>query len=111
MLDLRGGSGGISQLAYSRGLSSGGNLDKRALVDIGNKDVQDAAMHYLDACVVKVVIRKPNCRTTGFISRLNAISGMNIINKICHISSYVGRWLYARTISDDSTYENNQWGL
>eukprot|EP00959_Pyramimonas_sp_CCMP1952_P021254 448424-Pyramimonas_sp.AAC.2 len=46
LLELCGGSGGISQLAFSRGLSSGGNLDKRSYVDPGNKDVQDAVMHY-----------------------------------------------------------------
>eukprot|EP00959_Pyramimonas_sp_CCMP1952_P248598 5196359-Pyramimonas_sp.AAC.1 len=71
MLELRGGSGGISQLAFSRGLSSGGNLDKRSLVDFGNKDVQDAVMHYLVACFVKVVILQPNCRTTGLPSNFN----------------------------------------
>eukprot|EP00959_Pyramimonas_sp_CCMP1952_P060418 1262058-Pyramimonas_sp.AAC.1 len=48
MLELRVGSGGISQLAFSRGLSSGGNLDKRSDVDLGNNDAQDAAMHYQD---------------------------------------------------------------
>eukprot|EP00959_Pyramimonas_sp_CCMP1952_P322385 6746206-Pyramimonas_sp.AAC.1 len=48
MLELCGGSGGISQLAFSRGLSSGGNLDTRSLVALGSKDVQDAVMHYLD---------------------------------------------------------------
>eukprot|EP00959_Pyramimonas_sp_CCMP1952_P410303 8598945-Pyramimonas_sp.AAC.1 len=31
------GSGGISQVAFSRGLSSGGNLDKRAYVDLGKQ--------------------------------------------------------------------------
>eukprot|EP00959_Pyramimonas_sp_CCMP1952_P120993 2529878-Pyramimonas_sp.AAC.1 len=45
MLELCGGSGGISQLAFSRGLFSGGNLDKRTFVDLGNKDVPDAVMH------------------------------------------------------------------
>eukprot|EP00959_Pyramimonas_sp_CCMP1952_P113940 2382596-Pyramimonas_sp.AAC.1 len=72
MLELRGGSGGISQLAFSRGLSSGGNLDKRAFVDLGNKDVQDAVMHYLDACCVRAVILHPNCRTNGAPSYFNA---------------------------------------
>eukprot|EP00959_Pyramimonas_sp_CCMP1952_P109761 2296003-Pyramimonas_sp.AAC.1 len=72
MLELRGGSGGILQLAFSRGLSSGGNLDLCSFVDFGNKDVQDAAMHYLDGCVVNVVMLQPNCRTTGLLSDFNA---------------------------------------
>eukprot|EP00959_Pyramimonas_sp_CCMP1952_P037184 777920-Pyramimonas_sp.AAC.1 len=50
MLELCGGIGGIFQLAFSRGMSSGGNLDKRAFADLANKEVQDAAMHYLAAC-------------------------------------------------------------
>eukprot|EP00959_Pyramimonas_sp_CCMP1952_P445041 9319256-Pyramimonas_sp.AAC.1 len=29
------------------------------------EDVQDAAMHYLEACFVNVVILQPNYRTTG----------------------------------------------
>eukprot|EP00959_Pyramimonas_sp_CCMP1952_P017552 372474-Pyramimonas_sp.AAC.1 len=44
MLALCGGSGGISQLAFSRGLSSGRNLDKRSF---------------------------PKCRTTGLPSFFN----------------------------------------
>eukprot|EP00959_Pyramimonas_sp_CCMP1952_P071034 1483080-Pyramimonas_sp.AAC.1 len=64
MLELCGGSGGFSQLAFCRGLFSGGNLDKRTFVDLGNKDVQDAVMLYLDACFVKVVMLQPNCRTS-----------------------------------------------
>eukprot|EP00959_Pyramimonas_sp_CCMP1952_P191589 4006119-Pyramimonas_sp.AAC.1 len=55
-LELRGGSGGISQPAFSRGLSSGGNLYKRSFVDLGNKDVQDAVVHYLG-----VVLSKLSC--------------------------------------------------
>eukprot|EP00959_Pyramimonas_sp_CCMP1952_P446398 9346388-Pyramimonas_sp.AAC.1 len=72
MLELRGGIGGTSQLAFSRVLSGGGNLDKRTFVDLGNKDIQDAVMHYLDVCFVKVVILQPNCRTTGSPSYCNA---------------------------------------
>eukprot|EP00959_Pyramimonas_sp_CCMP1952_P327708 6860890-Pyramimonas_sp.AAC.1 len=59
MLELCGGSGSISQLAFSGGLSSGENLDKRAFVDPVNKDVQDAVMHDLDGCFVKAVILEP----------------------------------------------------
>eukprot|EP00959_Pyramimonas_sp_CCMP1952_P424086 8883038-Pyramimonas_sp.AAC.1 len=72
MLELCGGIGGVSQLAFSRGLSSGGNLDKRALVDPGNKEVQDAVMHYLDVCFVMVVILRPSCRATGLPSYFHA---------------------------------------
>eukprot|EP00959_Pyramimonas_sp_CCMP1952_P306654 6417631-Pyramimonas_sp.AAC.1 len=52
---MRGGNGGISQLAFSRGSSSGGNLDRRSYVDVGNREVQDAVMHYLDVCFVNVL--------------------------------------------------------
>eukprot|EP00959_Pyramimonas_sp_CCMP1952_P238870 4991701-Pyramimonas_sp.AAC.1 len=62
MLELCGGNGGISQLAFCRGLSSGGNLNKRSYVDFRNKDPQGAVMHYLDGCLVNVVILQPNCR-------------------------------------------------
>eukprot|EP00959_Pyramimonas_sp_CCMP1952_P307695 6440178-Pyramimonas_sp.AAC.1 len=72
MLELCGGNGGRSQLAFSRGLSSGGNLDKRSFVNLGNRDVQDTAMHYLDVCFVNVVRRQPNCRTIGLPSYFNA---------------------------------------
>eukprot|EP00959_Pyramimonas_sp_CCMP1952_P051661 1079668-Pyramimonas_sp.AAC.1 len=72
MLELRGGSAGTSQLAFSRGLSSGANSDKRSYVDLGNKDVQEAAVHYLDACFVNAVMLQPNCRTTGLPSYFNS---------------------------------------
>eukprot|EP00959_Pyramimonas_sp_CCMP1952_P095214 1991079-Pyramimonas_sp.AAC.1 len=72
MLELCEGSGGISQLAFSRGLSSVGDLDKSSYVDFGNKDVQDAVITYLDVCFVSVVILQPNCRTTGRPSYLNS---------------------------------------
>eukprot|EP00959_Pyramimonas_sp_CCMP1952_P151338 3166531-Pyramimonas_sp.AAC.1 len=36
MLELCGGEGGISKLAFSRSLSSGGNLDKTTCVDLGD---------------------------------------------------------------------------
>eukprot|EP00959_Pyramimonas_sp_CCMP1952_P208337 4358158-Pyramimonas_sp.AAC.1 len=40
MLELCGGEGGIAELAFSRGLSSGGSLDKAAYVDLGDPSVQ-----------------------------------------------------------------------
>eukprot|EP00959_Pyramimonas_sp_CCMP1952_P115032 2404965-Pyramimonas_sp.AAC.1 len=73
MLELCGENGGISQLAFSRGLSSGGNyLDQRSYVDLGNKDVQHAVMHYRDVCFVDVVMLQPSCRTTGLPSYFNS---------------------------------------
>eukprot|EP00959_Pyramimonas_sp_CCMP1952_P025148 527646-Pyramimonas_sp.AAC.1 len=42
MLELCGGESGISELALSRGLSSGGNLVKTACVDLGDPSVQRA---------------------------------------------------------------------
>eukprot|EP00959_Pyramimonas_sp_CCMP1952_P335331 7021499-Pyramimonas_sp.AAC.1 len=48
------------------------NLDKRSYVDLGNKNVQDAVMHYLDVCFVNVVMLQPNCRTTGLPSYFNS---------------------------------------
>eukprot|EP00959_Pyramimonas_sp_CCMP1952_P299935 6273425-Pyramimonas_sp.AAC.1 len=65
MLELRGGNEGISQLAFSRCLFSGGSLDKRSPADLENKEVQDAVVHYLYACLANDVIPQPNCRTTG----------------------------------------------
>eukprot|EP00959_Pyramimonas_sp_CCMP1952_P201877 4221144-Pyramimonas_sp.AAC.1 len=65
-------SGGMSQLAFSRGLSSGGNLDKRSYADFGKREVQDAVLHALDVCSFGVVILQPNCRTTGLPSYFNS---------------------------------------
>eukprot|EP00959_Pyramimonas_sp_CCMP1952_P401769 8418485-Pyramimonas_sp.AAC.1 len=63
----------MSHLAFSRGLSSGGNFDKRSYVDLGNKEVQDAVLHYLDVRYVNVVILQPNCRTTALPSYFNSM--------------------------------------
>eukprot|EP00959_Pyramimonas_sp_CCMP1952_P153299 3207089-Pyramimonas_sp.AAC.1 len=46
MLELCGGEGGISELAFPRGLSSGGNLDKTTCVDLGDPSAQRAVDHY-----------------------------------------------------------------
>eukprot|EP00959_Pyramimonas_sp_CCMP1952_P205696 4301586-Pyramimonas_sp.AAC.1 len=81
MLELCGGSGGISQLAFSRGLSSRGTLDKRSDVDPGNKDVQDAVMHYRDVCFVNVVMQQPNCRTTGLPSYSNSQANFDALHE------------------------------
>eukprot|EP00959_Pyramimonas_sp_CCMP1952_P396458 8306451-Pyramimonas_sp.AAC.1 len=113
MLELREGSGGISQLACSRGLSSMGNFDKRSYVDFANKDVQDAVMHYLDVCFVNVVILQPNCRTTGLPSYFKLHINFDTWhehhkedlphNKIC------GKVAIRRTVFDGFTYKNNRW--
>eukprot|EP00959_Pyramimonas_sp_CCMP1952_P099702 2084717-Pyramimonas_sp.AAC.1 len=42
------------------------------LVDLGNKGVQDAVMHYSDVCFVNVVLLKPNGRTIGMPSYFNS---------------------------------------
>eukprot|EP00959_Pyramimonas_sp_CCMP1952_P354143 7419942-Pyramimonas_sp.AAC.1 len=47
MVELCGGEGGISELAFSRGLSSGGNLGKATCVDLGDSSVQRAVDHYI----------------------------------------------------------------
>ena len=72
MIELCGGEGGISQLAFSRGLSSGGNLDKTTNVDLGNPATQRALDHYLSSCYVRVAILQPSYRTTGPPSYYNA---------------------------------------
>ena len=72
MLELCGGTGGISQLAFKRKLPSGGNLDKRTHVNLDDPKVQEAVIHYLHTCFVGVVILQPNCRTTGPLSHFNA---------------------------------------
>eukprot|EP00959_Pyramimonas_sp_CCMP1952_P286753 5996288-Pyramimonas_sp.AAC.1 len=53
MLELRGGEGGISKLAFSRGLSSGGNPDKTTCVDLGDPSVQRAVDQYFAACYAR----------------------------------------------------------
>ena len=77
MIELCGGMGGISQLAFSRGLSSGGNLDKTTNVDLGDPTIQRAVDHYLDTCYVRVAILQPSCRTTGPPSYFNAQANYN----------------------------------
>eukprot|EP00959_Pyramimonas_sp_CCMP1952_P443680 9288119-Pyramimonas_sp.AAC.1 len=72
MLKLCGGLGKTSQLAFKRRLTSGGNLDKRTKVDLGNPQAQQAMEHYLSACFVAIVIQQPSCRTMGLPSDSNA---------------------------------------
>ncbi len=65
MLELCGGSSGISHAAFKRGLTSGGNLDLVTGCDLGDPQVQKAIRHYLDTCDVLVTVLQPNCRSTG----------------------------------------------
>eukprot|EP00974_Lingulodinium_polyedra_P027259 2630522-Lingulodinium_polyedra.AAC.1 len=50
LLELCEGAGRISQVAFSRGLVSGGNLDLTTNCDLGDKATQRAINHDLDAC-------------------------------------------------------------
>eukprot|EP00959_Pyramimonas_sp_CCMP1952_P265134 5544185-Pyramimonas_sp.AAC.1 len=65
MLELCGGEGGISELPFSRGLSSGGNFYKTTCVDLGDPSVQRAVGHYFAVCHVRVAMLQPSCLTTG----------------------------------------------
>ena len=63
LLELCGGEGRTSQVAFRRGLSSGGNVDLTTGCDLGDPQVQKAVKHYLETCNVLVVFLQPNCRT------------------------------------------------
>ena len=56
LLELCGGEGRISQVAFKRGLTSGGNIDLTTGCDLGLANVQRAINHYLNECNVMVVI-------------------------------------------------------
>ena len=71
-LELCGGECVTSQLAFKRGLSSGGNLDKYANVDLGGPRGQTAVFRYLDARQVSGVIQRLNCRSSGQPSYFNS---------------------------------------
>eukprot|EP00959_Pyramimonas_sp_CCMP1952_P205836 4304558-Pyramimonas_sp.AAC.1 len=77
MVELCGGECGISELAFSGGLSSGSNLDKTTCVDLGDPSVQRAEDHYYAACYVRVAIPQPNCCTTGPPSDYNYKANYN----------------------------------
>lgn len=62
LLELRGGEGRISQVAFRRGLESGGNLDLVAGCDLGDPATQRAINHYLDMCVA---YWSPSCSRTA----------------------------------------------
>ena len=71
LVELCGGAGRISQVAFRRGLVSGGNLDLVTGVDLGDPQVQKAFTHYLETCYVLVVVLQPHCRSVGSFSSYN----------------------------------------
>ena len=73
LIELCGGQGRISTVAFRRGLESGENLDLVTGCDLGEPATQRAINHYLDTCDVLVEVLQPNCRTTGRNSYYNSI--------------------------------------
>ena len=73
LVELCGGEGRISQVAFRRGLISGGNFDLVTGCDLGDPKTQKALIHYFNTCYVSVAILQPNCRTVGSFSPLNWI--------------------------------------
>ncbi len=73
LLELCGGAGRISQVAFTRGLSSGGNIDLTTGCDLSLPETQRAINHYLKECNVLVVVLQPNCRTVGSFAPLNKV--------------------------------------
>ena len=71
LVELCGGEGRISQVAFSRGLISGGNFDLVTGCDLGDPETQKALTHYFNTCYVSVAILQPNCRTVGPLSHIN----------------------------------------
>ena len=60
-------------MAFTRGLSSAGNLDKvKTKVDLGCAKVQRVIEHFMETCYVLVAVLEMNCRSTGPRSYLNA---------------------------------------
>ena len=72
MLELLGGEGGTSELAFRRGLSSGGSLDKKTNANLDDPHTQRVLLHYLAARYACAVIIQPYCRSTGPRSHMNA---------------------------------------
>ena len=48
LLEICGGTGGISKAAFQHELSSGGNIDLATGCNLDHPEVQKAIMHYLD---------------------------------------------------------------
>ena len=72
LLELCGGAGRISQVAFRRNLNSGGNIDLTTGCDLGDPAMQKAINHYLDTCNVLVTILQPNCRSVSKLAYFNA---------------------------------------
>ena len=73
LLEICGGKAGTSQIAFRRGLSSGGNVDLTTGCDLGDPEVPKAVIHYLKTCNVLVVFLQPNCRTVGRLASFNSV--------------------------------------
>eukprot|EP00959_Pyramimonas_sp_CCMP1952_P259307 5421233-Pyramimonas_sp.AAC.1 len=65
MVELHGGTGGISQPAVTRKLFSGSNLDERTSLGTGNPRAQRAVERDMHARFFTKVALQPNCRTAG----------------------------------------------
>ena len=81
LIELCGGQGRISTVAFRRGLASGGNLDLVTGCDLGDPKVQEAVNHYLDTCYVLCAVLQPNCRSTGSFSHYNRVHNYNAWHK------------------------------
>jgi len=73
ILELCGGEGRISTVAFKRRLTSGGNLDLVTGYDLGDPKMQRTIYRYLRTCHVLVAILQPSCRSTGRNSYYNAL--------------------------------------
>ena len=67
-MELCGGVGGITRLAVERGLISGGNLDQKTDVDVGNPVALRVATPCIRNCYGEATVLQPNCRSTGLLS-------------------------------------------
>ena len=95
LLELCGGEARISQIAFRRNLTSGGNLDLNSGCDLGDPATQRAIDHYLETCHVLVTILQPNCRSVGKLAHFNMVMNYDTWHKhheedLPHIS-YCGR--------------------
>ena len=81
LLELCGGEGRISTIAFRRGLLSGGNLDLTTGCDLGDPNTQKALNHYLDTCSVMVTVLQPNCRSVGSFAPYNSMMHYSTWNR------------------------------
>eukprot|EP00959_Pyramimonas_sp_CCMP1952_P101390 2120993-Pyramimonas_sp.AAC.1 len=81
---------------------------------LGNKDVQDAVVHYLDACFVHIVILQTKCRTTGLPSYYNCqVNHDTWYEHQRRSAAYQVLWSGCYTPERSSTgiFSRNQWVL